>query len=80
MYYWYNFMPLARGSAAVGYTTILSLCWAFGMPVSASIPVNYQADWEAILCRVRGLPAPAPCALHVCAACQHDCWQVRCLV
>jgi hypothetical protein len=52
VYYWYNFMPLARGSAAVGYTTILSLFWAVGMPVSVSIPKDYQPDWEAILCQV----------------------------
>ena len=37
-YYWYNFMPLARGSAMVGYTTILSLFLAAGMPLSAAIP------------------------------------------
>ncbi|GAX83792.1 hypothetical protein CEUSTIGMA_g11217.t1 [Chlamydomonas eustigma] len=48
-YYWYNFMPLARGTAACGYTTILSLFWAAGMPVNASIPKQYQVDWEAIL-------------------------------
>lgn len=51
-YYWYNFMPLARGSAAVGYTTILSLFWAMGMPISTTIPKDYQVDWEAILCQV----------------------------
>lgn len=48
-YYWYNFMPLARGTAACGYTTILSLFWAVGMPVTASIPKGCQVDWEAIL-------------------------------
>jgi len=48
-YYWYNFMPLARGTAACGYTTILSLFWAAGMPITASIPKDYQVDWEAIL-------------------------------
>lgn len=48
-YYWYNFMPLARGTAACGYTTILSLFWAAGMPVTATIPKDYQVDWEAIL-------------------------------
>ncbi|KAG2493602.1 hypothetical protein HYH03_008119 [Edaphochlamys debaryana] len=48
-YYWYNFMPLARGTAAVGYTTMLSIFWAAGMPVTASIPKDYQVDWEAIL-------------------------------
>ena len=49
VYYWYNFMPLARGTAACGHTTILSLFWAAGMPITASIPDNYQIDWEAIL-------------------------------
>ena len=41
-YYWYNFMPLARGTAACGYATLLSLFWAAGMPVTASIPKDYQ--------------------------------------
>ncbi|CAD7704338.1 unnamed protein product [Ostreobium quekettii] len=48
-YYWYNFMPLARGTAAAGYTFMLALFWAAGMPVRMSIPTNYQVDWEAIL-------------------------------
>lgn len=48
-YYWYNFMPLARGTAACGYATLLSLFWSAGMPVTASIPKHYQVDWEAIL-------------------------------
>ncbi len=48
-YYWYNFMPLARGTAACGYATMLSLFWTAGMPVDATIPVDYQVDWEAIL-------------------------------
>eukprot|EP00775_Hariotina_reticulata_P011921 gene11921-12065_t len=50
-YYWYNFMPLARGTAAVGYTTMLGLFWAAGMPITAPIPKDYQVDWEAILAR-----------------------------
>ncbi|CAD7702294.1 unnamed protein product, partial [Ostreobium quekettii] len=48
-YYWYNFMPLARGTAAAGYTFMLALFWAAGMPVRSSIPTDYQVDWEAIL-------------------------------
>lgn len=48
-YYWYNFMPLARGTAAAGYTTMLALFWAAGMPVKVTIPTDYQVDWEAIL-------------------------------
>lgn len=63
-YYWYNFMPLARGSAAVGYTTILSLFWAFGMPISVAIPKDYQTDWEAILTQARVLCA-ALCAVLI---------------
>eukprot|EP00210_Caulerpa_lentillifera_P002409 g2310.t1 len=49
VYYWYNFMPLARGTAACGYTTILAMFWAADMPVLVSIPQDYQVDWEAIL-------------------------------
>jgi hypothetical protein len=35
-------MPLARGTAAVGYTTMLGLFWAAGMPISKEIPKDYQ--------------------------------------
>ena len=38
VYYWYNFMPLARGTAAVGYLTLLALFLAAGMPISARAP------------------------------------------
>ena len=56
-YYWYNFMPLARGTAAVGYTTILALLWAAGVPVSTPIPKDYQvkgrgcreAEWGQVV-------------------------------
>ncbi|KAL2652061.1 hypothetical protein R1flu_020189 [Riccia fluitans] len=48
-YYWYNFMPLARGTAVVGYVTLLGLFLAAEMEVSASIPEGVQVDWEAIL-------------------------------
>jgi hypothetical protein len=37
-FFWYNFMPLARGTAVVGYITILSMFMAAGMPVTAAIP------------------------------------------
>ena len=36
-YFWYNFMPLARGTAAAGYISILGLFMAAGMPVTANI-------------------------------------------
>ncbi|KAL5993852.1 Suppressor of RPS4-RLD 1 [Asimina triloba] len=48
-YYWYNFMPLSRGSAAVGYVVMLGLFLAANMEVKASIPEGFQVDWEAIL-------------------------------
>ena len=31
-------MPLARGTAAVGYLTIMSVFMAAGMPIEAQIP------------------------------------------
>ncbi|XP_072951320.1 suppressor of RPS4-RLD 1 [Typha angustifolia] len=48
-YYWYNFMPLSRGSAAVGYIVMLGLFLAANMEVTRSIPPGVQVDWEAIL-------------------------------
>jgi hypothetical protein len=48
-FYWYNFMPLARGTAVVGYITLLGLFLAANMKVTSSIPKNLQLDWEAIL-------------------------------
>uniref|UniRef100_A0A0E0LGB9 Uncharacterized protein n=1 Tax=Oryza punctata TaxID=4537 RepID=A0A0E0LGB9_ORYPU len=45
----YNFMPLSRGSAAVGYVVLLGLFLAANMDVTASIPQGVQVDWEAIL-------------------------------
>lgn len=48
-YYWYNFMPLARGSAFCGYVFMLGAFLAAGAPVRAAMPQHYQTDWEAIL-------------------------------
>ncbi|CAI5531953.1 unnamed protein product [Closterium sp. Naga37s-1] len=48
-YYWYNFMPLARGTAMVGYVVTLALFLAAQLQVTATIPPKLQADWEAIL-------------------------------
>ena len=39
VYYWYNFMPLARGTAVCGHITLLSLFALAGMPLTAAIPV-----------------------------------------
>ncbi|CAI5481742.1 unnamed protein product [Closterium sp. Yama58-4] len=48
-YYWYNFMPLARGTAMVGYVVTLALFLAAQLQVTAAIPPKLQVDWEAIL-------------------------------
>ncbi|KAG5535547.1 hypothetical protein RHGRI_023347 [Rhododendron griersonianum] len=48
-YYWYNFMPLSRGSAAVGFVVLLGLLLAANMEFTGSIPEGLQVDWEAIL-------------------------------
>ncbi|ESW27855.1 hypothetical protein PHAVU_003G238000 [Phaseolus vulgaris] len=48
-YYWYNFMPLSRGSAAVGFIVMLGLLLAANMEFTGSIPQDLQVDWEAIL-------------------------------
>ncbi|KAL5556850.1 hypothetical protein UlMin_039086 [Ulmus minor] len=48
-YYWYNFMPLSRGSAVVGFTVMLGLLLAANMEFTGNIPKGLQVDWEAIL-------------------------------
>lgn len=42
-------MPLARGTAAVGYTVLLGLLLAINIEVTGNIPPGIQVDWEAIL-------------------------------
>ena len=53
-YYWFNFMPLARGSASVGMTLLLAVGLACGLPATSGAPEGRQVDWEAILCRTPG--------------------------
>jgi hypothetical protein len=48
-FYWYNFMPLTRGSAAVGFTTMLGLFLSVDIDITAAIKEGHQPDWEAIL-------------------------------
>ncbi|KNA17244.1 hypothetical protein SOVF_081470, partial [Spinacia oleracea] len=48
-YYWYNFMPLSRGSAVVGFVVLLGLCLAANMEFTENVPEGLQVDWEAIL-------------------------------
>ena len=37
-YFWYNFMPLARGTALVGYVSLLALFLAADMPITRMAP------------------------------------------
>jgi len=48
-FYWFAFMPLARGSAAVGCVLVLASLAAAGVPGSTPPPPGVQVDWEAIL-------------------------------
>ncbi|GJP49963.1 hypothetical protein CLOM_g9120 [Closterium sp. NIES-68] len=48
-YFWYQFMPLTRGSAMVGLISILGLSLAADMETTALIPEGVQVDWEALL-------------------------------
>ncbi|CAI7800638.1 unnamed protein product, partial [Closterium sp. NIES-54] len=49
-YYWYNFMPLARGTAMTGHVITLGLLLAIDLHASQPIPPAVQVDWESILC------------------------------
>ena len=53
-YYWFNFMPLARGSAAVGFASLLGALLATGSPAASEPPPGVQIDWDAILVRSPG--------------------------
>jgi hypothetical protein len=49
-YYWVNFGPLSRGTAACGYGVLLALLTALDLRVSLPfLPRQKQLDWEAIL-------------------------------
>ncbi|XP_057768890.1 suppressor of RPS4-RLD 1 isoform X2 [Salvia miltiorrhiza] len=48
-YYWYNFMPLSRGTAVIGLVVLLGLLLAANMEFTGSIPEGVQVDWDAIL-------------------------------
>eukprot|EP00607_Mallomonas_marina_P004432 CAMPEP_0182437474 /NCGR_PEP_ID=MMETSP1167-20130531/85073_1 /TAXON_ID=2988 /ORGANISM="Mallomonas Sp, Strain CCMP3275" /LENGTH=339 /DNA_ID=CAMNT_0024630411 /DNA_START=1038 /DNA_END=2057 /DNA_ORIENTATION=- len=47
-YYWANFAPLTRGTAATGYALLLSSLLAGGYLVGPRMPKQRQLDWEAI--------------------------------
>eukprot|EP01121_Diplochlamys_sp_Union-15-3_P015540 TRINITY_DN5160_c0_g1_i1.p1 TRINITY_DN5160_c0_g1~~TRINITY_DN5160_c0_g1_i1.p1 ORF type:complete len:698 (-),score=134.14 TRINITY_DN5160_c0_g1_i1:20-2113(-) len=48
-FYWYNFMPLSRGTAACGYVALLGMFLTFGIKITAPVPEGMMVDWEGIL-------------------------------
>jgi hypothetical protein len=50
-------MPLARGSAAVGFACLLGALLAVGSPAASPPPPGVQVDWDAML-------APSPDAFR----------------
>lgn len=49
-FYWVNFGPLSRGSAACGYVMLSALLLSFGYEIQLPwMPSQIQMDWEAIL-------------------------------
>eukprot|EP00698_Gefionella_okellyi_P007017 TRINITY_DN1707_c0_g1_i2.p1 TRINITY_DN1707_c0_g1~~TRINITY_DN1707_c0_g1_i2.p1 ORF type:complete len:392 (+),score=81.95 TRINITY_DN1707_c0_g1_i2:1475-2650(+) len=48
-FYWYNFLPLSRGTAVAGHSSIIGLLLAAKMDAAVQPPVNETVDWEALL-------------------------------
>lgn len=49
-FYWVNFGPLSRGSAACGYVVLDALLLSFSLEIQLPwMPCQIQMDWEAIL-------------------------------
>ena len=47
-YYWVNFGPLTRGSAATGYAAMYAIFLAAGVVITEGVAEGFQYDWEAI--------------------------------
>ena len=48
-FYWANWGPLSRGSAATGYASLIAIFLAANETVTSRIPYMKQMDWESIL-------------------------------
>ena len=48
-YYWVNFAPLSRGSAATGYSVLLGCIASLGEVPVAPLPRGVQIDWLGML-------------------------------
>jgi len=49
VYYFFNLMPLSRGSSAVAYTVALGLFLAVGRETTGKIPPGKEVDLEAMI-------------------------------
>jgi len=49
IFYWYNFMPLSRGTAACGYVTLVGMFLSVGYKINRLVPTKFLVDWEGIL-------------------------------
>ena len=47
-YFWINFSPLTRGTAACGYSCLVATMLCCGLDFAEPLPLNMQLDWEAI--------------------------------
>jgi len=48
-FYWANFGPLTRGTAAVGLGWLIGASMAFSLEIELPLPKGFQLDWSAIL-------------------------------
>lgn len=46
-FYWYNFMPLSRGTAATGYIALVAMFLAIGVKIDTLVPEEFLVDWQA---------------------------------
>ncbi|KAL7714763.1 Tetratricopeptide repeat protein [Entamoeba marina] len=51
-FFWYNFMPLSRGTAAAGFVFMMGMLASLGIKINKPIPKGMQTDWEALLCEL----------------------------
>jgi tetratricopeptide (TPR) repeat protein len=49
VFYWYNFMPLSRGTAATGYIALVAMFLSVGIKINRTVPPKVLVDWEGIL-------------------------------
>jgi hypothetical protein len=45
-FYWYNFMPLSRGTAATGYIALIAMFLAIGVKIDTLVPEEFLVDWQ----------------------------------